>query len=70
MPLRDFRSVEYCRLKKDLSWDTQHMLVPIELSFNEATAYIWSELKGMNLLSDIQNITILVFPEEIISVTG
>ena len=70
MPLRDFRSVEYCRLKEDLSWDTQHMLIPIELSFNEATSYIWNELKGMNLLKDIKNITILDFPEETITVPG
>jgi hypothetical protein len=70
MPLRDFRSVEYCRLKKDFSWDTQHMLIPFELSFDEAATYIWNELNGMNLLNDIQNITILVFPEETITVTG
>jgi hypothetical protein len=70
MPLKDFRSVEYCRLKKDFTWDTQHMLVPFELSYHDAISYIWQELKGMNLLDNIENISILSFPEETITVPG
>ena len=70
MLLRDFRSVEYCRLKKDFTWDTQYMMIPFELSYHDAISYIWQELKGMNLLDNIENISILSFPEEPITVAG
>lgn len=70
MPLRDFRSIEYCRLKKDFTWDTQQMLVPYEFSYHEAISYIWQELTFMNATDDLENISILNFPENTITVTG
>lgn len=70
MPIRDFRSVEYCRLKNDFTWDTQYMLIPYEISYNDAIPYIWNELKGLGLTGNISNISILQFPEVVTTVTG
>jgi len=70
MPSRDFRSIEYCRLMNDFTWNTQNMLVPYELSYHEAIAYILNELKSMGLADNISNISILQFPEVVVTVTG
>jgi hypothetical protein len=66
MPFRDFRSVEYYRIKKDNSWDTQSMLIPYE----HCVDYIWGELTGLKMINNIQSISISNFPENFVTVTG
>jgi len=70
MPLRDFRSVEYYRIKKDNSWDTQNILVPIEIPYEQCVDYIMSELSGLKLTDNIQTIAICKFPVELITTPG
>jgi hypothetical protein len=70
MPLRDFRSVEYYRIKKDNSWDTQSMLIPFEIPYEHCVDYIWGELTGLKMINNIQSISISNFPENFVTVTG
>jgi hypothetical protein len=70
MPLRDFRSVEYYRIKKDNSWDTQSMLIPFEIPYEHCVDYIWGELTGLKMIDNIQSISISNFPENFVTVTG
>jgi len=70
MPLRDFRSVEYYRIKKDNSWDTQSMLIPFEIPYEHCVDYIWGELTGLKMIDNIQSISISNFPESFVTVTG
>jgi hypothetical protein len=70
MPLRDFRSVEYYRIKKDNSWDTQFILVPFEVPYEQCVDYIWGELSGLNLTDNLQSIAIYNFPENFVTVPG
>ena len=70
MPLRDFRSVEYYRIKKDNSWDTQTILIPFDIPYEQSVDYIWSELGGLKMIDDIQSISISNFPENFVTVTG
>jgi hypothetical protein len=69
MPLRDFRSVEYYRIKKDNSWDTQSMLIPFEIPYEHCVDYIWGELTGLKMINNIQSISISNFPENFLTVT-
>jgi len=69
MPLRDFRNVEYFRIKKDNSWDTQTILIPFDIPYEQSIDYIWSELTGLKMIDDIQNISISYFPESFVTVT-
>jgi|688.fasta_scaffold24801_9 hypothetical protein len=69
MPLRDFRSVEYYRMKKDNSWDTQTILIPFEIPYEQSIDYIWDELNGLKMIDDIQSISISNFPESFVTVT-
>jgi len=69
MPLRDFRNVEYYRLKKDTSWDTQSMLIPFEIPYEHCIDYIWDELTGLKMIDNIQSISISNFPESFVTVT-
>lgn len=68
MPLRDFRSVEYYRIKKDGSWDTQFVLVPSDVSYEHCVDYIWGELSGLNLTDNLQSVAICNFPEVLVTV--
>ena len=70
MPARDFRSVEYYRIMKDNSWDTQFIMVPFEIPYEHCVDYIWNELTELKLSCNIQNISICNFPEAVITVTG
>lgn len=70
MPMREFRNVEYYRMKKDNSWDTQFILVPIEVPYESCIDYIWGELVGLKLSDNIQSISICNFPEPSVTVTG
>jgi hypothetical protein len=67
MPLRDFRFVEYYRIKKDKSWDTQSILIPMEIPYEHCIDYIWGELSGLNLIDDLESISISNFPEIIMT---
>jgi hypothetical protein len=70
MPLRDFRSVEYYRMKKDNSWDTQTILIPFEIPYEQSVDYIWGEVIALSLSDNIQSIAICNFPESFVTVTG
>ena len=69
MPIREFRNVEYYRIKKDNSWDTQFIMVPFEIPYESCIDYIWGELVGLNLSDNIQSISICNFPENFVTVT-
>lgn len=64
MPLRDFRNVEYYRIKKDDSWDTAFILIPYETPYEHCVDYIWGELSGMNLIDDLQSVVVCNFPDQ------
>ncbi len=70
MPLRDFRTVEYYRIKKDKSWDTQSILIPMEIPYEHCIDYIWGQLSGLNLIDDLESISISNFPETMITMDG
>jgi hypothetical protein len=67
MSLRDFRNVEYYRLKDDHTWDIQKMLVPVEVPYDHCLEYIWTELVGLDLRNNLQTIAIYNFSNEIVS---
>jgi hypothetical protein len=70
MPLRDFRSVEYYRIKKDGLWDTQFILIPYEVPYEHCVDYIWGELSGMNLIDDLKAVAVCNFSVTATTVTG
>ena len=70
MPLRDFRNIEYYRIKNDNTWDTQMVLVPYEIPYEHCIDYIWGEVLELSLSENIQSIAICNFPESVITVTG
>ena len=70
MPIRDFRTVEYYRIKKDKSWDTQSILIPMEIPYEHSIDYIWGQLSGLNLIDDLESISISNFPETMITMDG
>lgn len=70
MPMREFRNVEYYRMMKDNSWDTQFIMIPLEVPYEQCVEYIWGEVLALSLSDNIQSIAICNFPENFITVTG
>lgn len=62
----ELRKVEYYRIKKDNSWDTEIALIPFEIPYENSVDYIWYILSDLNLTEDIQTIVICSFSEEIV----
>jgi len=63
MPLRNFRNVEYYRIKNDNTWDTQTVLIPYEIPYENCIDYIWYQMSDLNLTDNIKTIAICNFPE-------
>jgi hypothetical protein len=66
MSTSELRKVEYYRIKKDNSWDTEVALIPFEIPYENSVDYIWHILSDLNLTKDIHTIVICSFSEEIV----
>jgi hypothetical protein len=66
MSISELRKVEYYRIKKDNSWDTEAVLIPFEIPYENSVDYIWYTLSDLNLTKDIHTIVISTFSEEIV----
>lgn len=66
MSISELRKVEYYRIKKDNSWDTEVALIPFEIPYENSVDYIWYTLSDLNLTKNIHTIVISTFSEEIV----
>lgn len=70
MPLRDFRNVEYYRIKKDNSWDIKTIMIPSDVPYEHCIDYILTELTALGLTDNVKDIAICNFPESFTTGAG